>query len=375
MKLQLFITWFLVWSSITAFGQVDPSAEILLRNSSSSAEEEDIEKGRYTRSVRRNQRNTQTRPTTRPSPPTAKSSKNPKANAEADSKPSVENKEVADATQNPNGPVTEKPSELEVMKDLMPTRGNQATQEYFRQIDREDSRRNILDISVAPMFFSVHSDSNYWYRDYRSYGPGLGLGASIWFSPFLGLTTSIKSSLSTDIVGNPAATESLSADHLWVDVGFIFRRFTTLKKNSSLIKYGLGFRDYALKIPSDSNQRVNINTSGVLLSVEWGGEVKEGKRNNFGVEIVPKANHIENYAAVNIQSGNDNETNIVGVWVGQEFEFTRKQKVFWRLKHSFEKSLFGGSANVTDPETGVAPTGVVVNQSKTFLQLGINFGN
>ncbi|MDC0980307.1 hypothetical protein OAQ84_01085, partial [Bdellovibrionales bacterium] len=370
-----------------ANGQVDPSSQLLLQKNLSSVEEESLENSRYSRSSRTGQSLKKVeRARTKPAkgakvdlPKRTGSSEksNSKGLGSVGSSPKtikpkiIKNQQIIKTKPKPEP----NPNELEIIGELMPNRGTKATQEYFKKIDRRDSRRNILEIEVSPLYFHAESDSNFGFRDYRSFGPGLGLGATVWFSPFLGLTTDIKSSLSGDIAGNSSGRNRLAADHLWVDIGFIFRRFSSYRIESPIFKYGLGFRDHSLKIPSDSTERVNLNSSGLVFSVERQGEKREGRRRLWGVEIMPKANHFESYASVDIQSGSGNETNLVGLWVGEEYEFTRKQKVFWRLKQTFEKNLFGGSANTVDPETGSAPSGVIVNQSQTFLQLGISFGN
>ncbi|MCB0420688.1 MAG: hypothetical protein KDD61_06815 [Bdellovibrionales bacterium] len=376
------ILWILVLVSSVAWAQVDPSTKLLLQESRSNVGEESLEKSRYSRSKRRQQQNLtrssqidQNQDLRQEKTSVSQSNQSGVGGGSDPATKTVENKKPD--SKSPTSPTEpdERPSDLEVIEELLPHKGHKATKKYFSNIDQDDERRNILDVSVSPMYFSIHSDSNYWFRDYSAYGPGMAFAARVWFSPFLGLKAEIKSSLSNDIVSSPSGNERIAADHLWVDIGFVFRRFSNSQKSSPILNYEILFRDYALKIPSDSTQRVNLNSSGIVLSVERKGEMENGRRNFLGFEISPKLNHLESAAAVDIQSGNDSETNGVGFWIGQEFQFSRKQVVFWKLKHAVEKNLFGGQANTADPETTISPSGVVVNQSRTFFQIGIKFGN
>jgi hypothetical protein len=130
-----------------------------------------------------------------------------------------------------------------------------------------------------------------------------------------------------------------------------------------------------MKIAADATERVGVKSGGLRLSVEAHMPSSASYSWTYGAELIPKVTHAETKAVTLITSGTENETNVVGVWIGGEFQFSRKERMFWKFQHSLEKNLFGGTATLNDPVTSSRPSGVVVNQSQTFLEVGYTFGN
>lgn len=249
--------------------------------------------------------------------------------------------------------------------------------EAFRdQLPPNDKRNNLVEISVAPAYVYTDSSSNYWYRDYYLSSPAYALGAQVWITPFFGVNMDMVSTLDSSMSASHDSSNRIKADQQWFNGGLRWRKFWGTGKKINTLSLGMDFAEYKLKVPATTVNRTQNKTSGIKLYLE-ASMYRNGSGDSWqmGASLIPRASHEEPSAGSAVKSGTSSNSTVISAWVGSETSFDRQVRVFWRLEEIIERNLFEGDATGPDPETGVTPNGVSVNQSTTMFIFGVRWGH
>lgn len=361
--------------------QVDPSSAILLRSGGSAPTKDELDSSRY--SIRPDSPRS-SEPSTQPTSNTTTKVKVTTIEEEEKREPSksstveVKKIEVSSGESTDTGAEEERSEEnknlVEGLREIILGGSTDEVDSYLGQVKPSDPRNNIIELTVAPFIFYDDSNSNYWYRDYHSYGPGLLLNAKLWLSPFFGVSTTYKTSFNAEIPSSASQAETEPVEHSWFGAELQFRNYFGISYKAPSLTFGLGFNEYQMKTKADSNTRIGVKTSGLKLSVESMIPVSRGIAWTMGLELMPRASHQENRSQIEPKSGKHSETNVVGLSLGRKYTFDRSQVLFWKLQHHFEKNAFKDTATMADPQ-GNQPSNVSVTHTKTFLTFGFTWGN
>lgn len=359
------------FANTKARAQLDPMSTLLINSgSSNSGEEESLDSSRYTVKPTRP-------PANKPKPVLrVKPSKNKPVPSLSNEQESIESL-VEPKTQGAQGKdgSTQEKGIGEQVKDLVMGGSEDDIGKYRDYVHPEDPRRNLLEISFSPLYLYNNSSSNYWYRSYFASSPGFMVGASFWVSPFMGIQASYMTSLGADLRGNPTGTKRIAANHQIYDAGLRFRNFFGFSKKAPAVTFGVDFQDSQLRVPTDATNRISLKTSGVGLSLEATVVNESGNDWIFGFGLTPKADHEELESTIAVNSGSAVETEVIRLWIGQRFNFSRHSRMFWRITHMVEKSFFEGQANLVDPVSSETIEGVSVTNGLTTFGLGYTWGD
>lgn len=361
--------------------QVDPSSAILLRSGGSAPTKDELDTSRY--SIRPDSPRS-TEPTTPSASNTTTKVKvttieEEKREPSKSSSTEVKKVEVTSSNVDKSEEDEEVREEenknlVEGLREIILGGSTDEVDSYLGQVKPSDPRNNIVELTVAPFVFYDDSNSNYWYRDYHSYGPGLSLNAKLWLSPFFGISTTYKTSFNSEIPSSATQTDTEPVEHSWFGAELQFRNYFGISYRAPSLTFGLGFDEYQMKTKPDSTSRIGVKTSGLKLSVETMVPVSRGIAWTMGLELMPRATHQENRSQIEPKSGKHSETNVVGLSLGRKYTFDRSNVLFWKVQHHFEKNAFKDTATVVDPQDN-QPSNVSVTHTKTFLTFGFTWGN
>lgn len=360
-KLSLLASFSLFLEGAQAQYQSDPSSAILLRSSGKAPSKKDLDSSRY--QVRE-------RPLTSPDNRRLQSSPRqipPKPVRQPEESVAIQEQPLQEVPlENSVNPIEEELKSSGIYPDVS---------KYRRALSAEDSRKNIIDLYLVPIYIYNSSDSNYWYRRYFTSSPGFHLGAEVWLTPFLGIHTSYQTSLNASVSSASGVKSQIPVDHEWFHAGLRYRKFFGLSPSSSGIVFKLDFSEYQLKLSRETANRIGVKSTGVRLGVEAVLPTGPNFHWLLGFDFIPRIDHKQTDTGVSVESGDGQESSRLGFHVGGKFVLSRKNQVFWKVSHEFEKNLFGGQSSVNDPRTGVPVEGVSVTNSFTIFSLGYTWGN
>jgi len=249
----------------------------------------------------------------------------------------------------------------------------EALEEYRSFLPPDDPRRNMIELKVAPILLYNDSNSSYWYRSYQMFAPGYFFGSDIWVTPLFGLNASYTKTVTGSINDSSTTNNFVPASQEWLTLGLRFRRFYGYGKNVPMLTVGLDYREYDFRIPGGDPQRVGLKTTGARLLFET--NIPSSNRYSwvYDVEVTPFNQHQE-ISAGNPQSGTDNQTFGFGLGIGGEYKLARTSRMFYKISYFLERSQFSGAATRADPNTGVIPSNVPVNNAFTMFQFGYIWG-
>lgn len=356
----------LLISPVGAVAQGDPSGSLLVRPSLTPSDdsEANLDNGRYV--IKPSPTPTsQPKPARKVAPVAAAKTETPVATAPPTSTspgpaaPStVDNRNFSDAVQ-----------------DLLLGGANENLGHYKEKLQTDDQRLNILTFSVAPTYFYIDSESSYWFRRFSSGGPGVSSQADIWMTPFIGLDLTYFTTLAADVKADPSSNRTILADHSYTGVNFLFRKYFTLSKKSPSLTFGLGYNEYRMTVAQNEANRIRLLESGLDLSLRFAAPTSSTHAWELGSEIIPKMTVSEQTTGTTAHSGTSPTSYALKFTLGEDFNLDRNNRVFWRLSHRIEKSVYSGSASVVDPSTGTTPSGVSVTTGVTMFELGYSWGD
>lgn len=231
-----------------------------------------------------------------------------------------------------------------------------------------------LEISFAPTFIYSDFKSSYWYRNYNLTSPGLKVGTSLWINPGFGFYCSYLSTIGAEINSAPTSDSRVAVTQQWFSFGLQFREYNPESTDQQII-YGLRYTDYQFQVPLENQHRVRLKTSGPSLYLRFLSSRKENKINTFEVEISPQLKHKEIQTSVDLNSGDKVDTNAISLSLGRIYKLVNESNMYWNFKSSFEKSIFTGNANRSDPITTQTPSGVSVTNQTLMLEFGYIWSN
>ena len=355
MRFSLFTAAILLFST-QAWGQIDPSSALLLNSGAySSKREGGIDTGRYT---------------VRPHEATTTKSA-PRARAAAEDDDDESDAPAPRATPTPAPTPTPSPTPTPA-----PASTVAADAEAPNRFELKDDRRlTMLEIALAPGYLYKSSDSAYSPRRYVSASPSLAADAKVWLSPTFALRTAYLGSLGGNVSDSTDGSRNVAATHQWFWVGIRSRKFFGVTRLAPTLEFGVNYFEYDFRVPSDTRMHDRLHSSGVHLSLD--AEVPSGPFRSWtlGFEFSPKVQHKETATASDYQSGGSVDANTIGVSMGSKIRFDHSSAMFWKVCYSIEKDVFGSTASLADPQSGVTPSGVSVTNAYTFLQLGYNWGD
>lgn len=268
-----------------------------------------------------------------------------------------------------------KPSVGDEMRDILIGGSPEDIQRYQNFLAPDDIRRNSVELEMAPGFLSNSSQSQTWARSYNSATPSGRIGLNVWFTPFLGVSTSYtKTFLGTVQKSFNSAAQTPSMDQ-WLTIGLRFRRFASSSQSSPGLTLGLDYSDYQRKLPADDLYRNRFSTSGAMLSAESRIPSSENVAWLFKIEYMPFMVHKEETLGREVKSGTSPQSFGAGLSLGPEFKMNRGNRVFLRSRAFYERNSFGGSANTANPGTGESPENVTVSNTFLFFEMGYIWGS
>lgn len=368
--------------SQSAWAQFDPASSILVKPKPELANEPNLDSGRYT--VKQTPVNRSTKAEKEPNKlEEIKSKIKDKVEEAKVQKPTVSEGDTRSGQQLPSSvlPAEQKttPDEnkniIEALRDSILGGDADAIGRYRDQLHPEDSRQNIMNITIAPSYLYLDSSSPYWYRNYHSSGPGLALSTDIWLTPFVGITGRYMTSLAAEIDNDPATERTALVDHRSTDAGLLFRKYSSLSKKSPWFTFGIKFTEYQMIVPKADTNRTRIKSKGAALELETHLPTSNTSSWYFGTQISPKLKISEEATSINIKSGDSPTSYAVHFMFGQEFSFDRHSSMFWQISHRVEKTIYDGAANTADPITGIAPSGVHVTSGMSLFEIGYTWGD
>ncbi len=271
-------------------------------------------------------------------------------------------------------PAPVEPSVTDQVRDLVMGNGSQEVEAYKEQVHPDDIRINRIEVNIMPGLISNQSKSNYSFRNYNTFSPKISLGASFWLTPFMGLYGDYTTSMGSDVVSDGGVGSRISAVQEWTELGFDIRKFFGMSRKANSLQFGIHMSEYKFTVPGDDTHRVNLRSSGIGLHLLTRIPVAPSYSWVFGGKLIPRVQHSEIGTGVDLSSGQTGESTRVDLMVGGEFKLARQNQIVWNLTSSFEKNQFNGQANITDPERGVAPKGVSVENTFVIFSLGYRWG-
>lgn len=355
-----------LYFAVRTFADVTPSSALLLK-SAEGTPTVNLESGRYVVKSETKVVETNTAEEVLVTPPPA----TPKPTVKKISK-KVETPKPPAPTVDAKAPITEE-NLVERLQSVL-LGDHDETLRYRESLHPDDRRQNIIEAQVAPTLMYLDSNSSYSYRNYSSSGSGLGIGAQVWTTPFFGITSSYFVTLASDMSAAVSGDRQLQVDHRFFDVGLKYRKFFTLSRKSPVTGVSLKYDEYQLNFPKKEAGRTRLKTTGISLGLDAKIPSSLTHAWTFGTDIIVRPTTTEERTALNLKSGKNPTAQTFKFFVGSEYSFSRNQSLFWKLSHRLDKTVYEGSANQVDPNSGVTPAGVSVNQGITMFELGFTFG-
>ncbi len=261
-------------------------------------------------------------------------------------------------------------------------------------------RKKQLSIDISSFWMNNESKSGYSPRAYISNTLGYSIKPKMkldsGFSTSIALASTIGASV--DQIGNKGSTSAIRQD--WTTIGFQYSRdrrdgfdnrdrsdgregvenFANVDEgsvNSSSavrvvsIEGEVVWSEYKFNILSDDLVRTKHKTSG--FGIGFRAKIPSGEQYSWVIEglMFPSLTHTEtgSYA-----SGGSPESTRLDFAIGGEVSTNKHSQVFYELKTIVERNRFSSTVYRADPETGLSPSGVVVQNSFYLFSLGYRWG-
>ncbi len=236
-------------------------------------------------------------------------------------------------------------------------------------------KNNIVEMSIAPTFIHNHSSSELSFRNYSTSNLAYYLDVAAWLQTNFALHGQLISGLSGSVNDSYDHSRNANLTQQWISVGFRYRDFLSNQKNASSLSFGIDYEDYQFQVDSDSRIRNRLETSGAKLSLL--AEIPQSSKYSWevGVDVMPKAKHLESLTNASLQSGGSPTADVMGISIGGRIYFNSANQMFWRISERLEKDQYLGPSSKVDPATNQTFTNVSVTNSFTMIQIGYTWGN
>ncbi|MAV90143.1 MAG: hypothetical protein CL676_01890 [Bdellovibrionaceae bacterium] len=296
-----------------------------------------------------------------------------KASQDADKEQAPSNKDAADSNPNANMELEKNDNFLDRLRILILGVDEEELRELKNRKSKNSDGENSVEISLSPTYFYYNSSSSYSVKNYSSSAPGYSAGIRLWISPYFGVDGQMQSSMGASVsslTDNSVSALTLSQSR----IGIAFRNIDLDQPLAPQTIWKFSYLDSQASTSSSTGGRVSTKSTGVQISFEADLPSSLHYSHSLGVGIDPKLTHTESSGAQNINSGLSNVTTALSAHLGGRVKFDRKNQVYWKVEHRFEKNLFKGAASYADPETRTTPDGLSVNQSLTLFSIGYIWG-
>lgn len=378
--------------SSTAWGQLDSSSAVLLRSSGKgTTSKENLDSSRYkirAPESRKDDDEMDERPGTMIATPVGKAtSKEGKALSSSNSSSTTvlqvtseppQPKDVVPAPVLAPAPTkpeeeTKRPPVADQLRELILGGTQEEVEEAQKALHPQDPRSNVVQISLAPAYFYNASDSEYSFRRYTSNGPGLGLGANLWLTPFFGLQARYFTSVGGSV--RSGGTNMVPIEIQTLEAGLRFRKNFGYSRKAPQLIWGLDYVDAVDKIGKEATTVVGRKSSGLSLSLGAVIPSSTVYSHTMQVDIRPRLNLAEMNTGVEVKSGNNSETNAVSLSLGGEWTLDRRNQIYWKSQYNVERTLFKGPASQVDPDDNITPDGVSISNSLLMFYFGFKWGS
>lgn len=245
--------------------------------------------------------------------------------------------------------------------------------EESKKVERKN-RPKILTLDIRPGVIINDSKSNYSYRDYKTVFSSIFVGGDVWFNKNLAVHGGMLFSLDADLDGNDANKSKVPAKYEHLDLGFKYKRYFGEGVGSQSLEFSGLYLDHGLNISSGSLLRAQLKSRGLGLGVVTNFVTSEKFSWFLGAKIFPKITHTESNDGVPIESGSDPESSRLEFNLGTEWALDGGNSLVFRVDYALEKNLFDGQPLAVDPETGLSPKNVGVENSFLGFSLGYRWG-
>jgi hypothetical protein len=356
----------------TASAQIDPSSAMLLNQDHTNVRDGGLDSGRYTvkprtdvHPVRKNEPRPRTDESTGASASAASATPTPPPQAAAPQKT---------PQKAPQAPQQKSPQQVPPQE--VPEFGPQEPYEpqYARPL-RDERRTTMLELSFAPGYLYNESKSTFAPRNYFIGAPAASIDASVWVSPNVGVHTSFTGTINANVSDSLNNTKNAAASSQWFSAGARARSFFGDGAKAPTLQFGVDYREYTFKTPSDTLIRNKLTTSGLHLLIDAELPTRGFGSWTLGGEFGPKLSHRETSNAIEFRTGENPQATTVEVHAGAKYRFDHANAMFWKISYGVERDLFSGSTSVSDPITGLPQSDVAVTNTFTLFQLGYTWGD
>jgi hypothetical protein len=376
----LFTTLVLLGTGVEA--QIDPSSAMLLNSSRTPVRDGGLDSGRYTvkpksevfhsttaHKVEVKNRVEDVAPAPSPMPPSE--------TAETDSTSSSVPVSPPTAATSQERPSSQKvgPQQVSTSDEADDDEDTEIEEPVVAKIPRDERRFTMLELSFAPGYLYNNSQSTFSPRNYFVNAPTMNVDASVWTSPNFGVHTNFNGSLNANVSDSSNNTRNASVSEQWFSAGARARSFFGDGPWAPTLQFGIDYREFEFRLPSDTLLRNKLTTTGLLILLDAEIPTRHFGSWILGGEFGPKLSHRESSNAIEFRSGDDPQTTSVGMHFGSKFRFDHTQSIFWKISYGIEKNLFSGTTTVNDPVTGLPQTNVSVTDSFSLFQLGYTWSN
>lgn len=364
---QLFVSVVVLYFGVRAFAQVNPSSPMFFHRpaATEASGEVNLDSGRY-------------KVLSSPSKKSSDSIKSKKTGREpaSEAKAAATSSSATHQTQQVEQAPEIKNESTNIIENVQNVvLGDQEQIVKYRSgLSRDDSRQNLVDLSLAPMMIYSDAKSNSWYRDYRSDGVGVGVQINLWTNPFFGLQAEYARSLTADIDADTTSPRRVKVDHQMFALGFRYRKFFNMTRKSPVITFGFDYDEYQMLVPKKEDERIRLKTSAPAAVFEVRLPTSHVKSFVFGSKLAIDPKVEEQKTALELKSGSKDSTQSFQFYFGQDFTFNRHQTFFWKFKHRFDKSVYEGTSNQNEPVSGTPVEGVSVRTGTSLIQVGFSWG-
>lgn len=368
---------------------MDPSTQILLRGQGSAqgtnqSEATPLDSGRYTV---RPQPTRAPRPTQTEEQATAQESIEPQKSSQSEVIAEGQDTETANSKKTADEIADDEVTDDEMteadmarsvgerVKDTLLGGNIETIEDYRRVLHPDDSRANVIEVSLSPGVYYLDSSSRYWFRKFNSFGPSLSASASFWWSPFMGVKTSYFTSLSGDIRAEATGDKRTEVEFRDLQVGLRFRNYFNLSRRSPYLVYGIDYIENEALVARSEAQRIGVKTTGFNLSLHAVFPTSLTHARRFGVGLMPSVKVQEQKTAVTVKSGNSPSSHAIKFVYGSDYSLNRNHQFFWRLSTRMQRTLYKGEASPNDPRTDESISGVSVTENLSLFEIGFTWGD
>ena len=346
----------------------DPASDMLLISSESSDGPTGLQSGRY----QAKEALPDDQPVFKPKSALKDKKKNSGKRPASDSAPVPV--AIAPVVEEVEEPVKPAPGVGEQVSDLFKGGADHTGETYREQLHLDDVRRNKVELEINSGMIYDSSIANLAYRTYYSFSPSIKVQAHLWLMPLVGISADYMSTYSETLSSTKANASSVNVQSTWSDLSIDFRKFYGMSRRSNSLNYGILYTQYQLSVPASETTRTGLSSQGFGLYLNARIPTAPSYAWTFGGDFIPTLIHGETQTALNLQSGSSNTASRLGLFLGGELKLSRENQITWNLGVKMEKDNFTGSPNLTDPYTGLTPSGVSITNTWTYFNLGYRWG-